>query len=173
MDDGEDCEEYYRQRAGEISDWLRRGLEYAAVRDGLFVRLLRAKVVRKTHRDDRTAQTVRDAVARARHELEACRDRAAAAADRVQDQLGRYVDGTRALAEAAGDAEIATVTTLTAQNRRLGEVVRLLRRRLDKGLADVRAAQSRVDVERRENDRIKSLWCSSTSCRKEFDVLQR
>lgn len=159
--DNEDCEEYYRQRGHEISDWLRDELESATVRDGLFVRLLRAKVERKTRRDDRAAQTLGDAVAETRYELEACRDRVAAAVGRVEDQLGRYMDGVSAPA-AAGEGEIATVATLTAQNRRLGEVVRLRQERLDKSLADVRSAQRRIDVERAENDRMK-IFCSKTT----------
>lgn len=157
----EDCEEYYQQRVDEISDWMEHGLESAAVRNKLFVRLLRVKIERKTRRDDRTAQILCDAVAKMRYELETCRDRAAAAASRVEDQLGRYVDGVRANA-AAGEGEIAVVAKLTAQNRRLGEVVKLRRERLENVLADIRTIQSQIDAGRCENDRIKVLCTVAT-----------
>lgn len=160
----EDCNEYYRRRAAELTDEILNGLKSTADRDTLFVDLLRTKVRRRTERDARTTQAMCDAVAGTRRELESNNDRAAAAICRAGNQLARCVDTIRQFSSSATDGD-EEKRVMVAKNKRLAEVVKQRRERLKQSLNNVRSAEAILNQKQSENDQI--IQVASSHCDKD------
>ncbi|KAL5234336.1 hypothetical protein ACI65C_001746 [Semiaphis heraclei] len=142
------CGEYYRLRSSEIAAQLAEWTESAAVRDESFVRLLRAKIERRSRLADAVPQLTRNAVAETRHALVANNDRATAASNRAAAELEQFAGGFLRAGDDSGEA------ALDDMNARLREVVKLKREALVKATAIGKAAGDRLRQEMVVNDRM-------------------
>ncbi|XP_060841743.1 uncharacterized protein LOC132922308 [Rhopalosiphum padi] len=147
----EECEEYYRLRASEITGQLASWSRSAAVRDESFVKLLRTKIERRARLADAVDRTSRNAVAETRLALEANNERAAAASDRAAAELERFADELRRTCYDGGEA---TAVELDAENQRLSEIINLRRTALEKATATGKAAGDQLRQDQAVNDRM-------------------
>lgn len=154
-----ECKEYYSRRSSEIVDQFAAWMQSAAVRDESFVRLLRAKIERRTRFADALARTSRDAVAEMWHALLANNERAVAASEGAAIEFRQFLDDLRL----ADDGGAAAMDALTADNLRLSEVVKLHNDLLSKAVAARKSYDDQLRVEQAVNDRM-ARNATATAC---------
>uniref|UniRef100_A0A2S2NXD3 Uncharacterized protein n=1 Tax=Schizaphis graminum TaxID=13262 RepID=A0A2S2NXD3_SCHGA len=147
----DECEEYYRLRASEITGQLASWSRSAAVRDESFVKLLGTKIERRARLTDAVDRTSRNAVAETRLTLEANNERAAAASDKAVVELERFADELR---QAGYDGNEAILAELDVENQRLSEIIDLRRTALEKATATGKAAGDQLRQDQAVNDRM-------------------
>jgi len=155
------CEEYYRQRSSEIATQLAKWSQLAVVRDESFVRLLRAKVERRTRLADAVAQVSRDAVAETRHALVANNNRAATASDKAAAELWLFADSLWRAGDGGGEVTVAELDEL---NARLRDVVKMKREAVTKAEAVNKTAGERLRQEQAVNDRMAHNVTATAEC---------
>lgn len=154
-DCNDDCEEYYRRRAAEVTEWMESQLRSVAERDQLFVGLLRVAIERRVERNGQVERELRNRVAGARGKLRAATDLAKAVVRRSRSELDQFANGFWVNDDNLDDDE--TAEELAAENDRLAANIRADREQLQKSLDCIRSAEEQLQRKQKENDKLKRL----------------